>query len=246
MGSPATEPGRSDHEAPQHTVTIAKQFAVGTFDVTRDEFAAFVTDTGYNTGSQCRIWVGQQWTEKQGFSWRNPGFEQTGSHPVVCISWNDAQAYVNWLNKKTSRDYRLLSESEWEYAARAGTTTAYFWGNDIGKNNADCIGCGSQWDYKETAPVGSFKPNAFGLYDMAGNAAQWTQDCYHDSYDVGYDTAPADGSAWTNGACGGRVLRGGSWLYPPRALRSASRGEGPADARGISIGFRVGRTLLTP
>ena len=241
MGSPASEPGRITDEGPQHDVTIANPFAVGTFDVTRDEFAAFVTDTGYDTGSKCTIWNGQQYTEKQGLSWRNPGFEQTGSHPVVCISWNDAQAYVTWLNKKTGKDYRLLSESEWEYAARARSTTAYFWGNDIGNNNADCYACGSQWDNKVTAPVGSFNPNAFGLYDMAGNVWQWTQDCYHDSYGA----APADGSAWTSGDCSRLVFRGGSWGSNPLALHSAYR-RGTTDVRASFIGFRVGRTLVAP
>jgi formylglycine-generating enzyme required for sulfatase activity len=241
MGSPANESGRGADEDPQHDVTIANPFAVGKFDVTRDEFAAFVSDTGYDAGSKCYIWTGQ-WTEKEGFSWRNPGFEQTGSHPVVCVSWSDSQAYVNWLNKKTSKDYHLLSESEWEYAARAGSTTTYYWGDETGTNNANCGGCGSQWDNKGTAPVGSFKPNAFGLYDMAGNVWEWTEDCYRDSY-IG---APANGSPWTSGDCSRRVARGGSWYGFPRYLRSALRLGLTAGYRYDLIGFRVGRTLLTP
>ena len=112
---------------------------------------------------------------------------------MINVSWDDAKAYVAWLSKKTGKTYRLLTEAEYEYATRAGTQTAYPWGNDIGENNANCRGCGSQWDGKQTAPVGSFSPNGFGLYDMVGNVGQWTEDCYHDSY----NGAPADGSAWT-------------------------------------------------
>ena len=241
MGSPTKEPGRGADEGLQHRVTLARQFAIGTFDVTRDELAAFVTDTGYDIRSKCYIWTGE-WAEKEGFSWRNPGFEQTDSHPAVCVSWSDAQAYVNWLNKKTFKGYYLLSESEWEYAARAGSTTTYYWGDEIGRNNAVCSGCGSQWDNKGTAPVGSFKPNAFGLYDMAGNVWDWTEDCYHDSY----NGAPAGGSPWTSGECSFRVVRGGSWPDAPRYLRSANRYKDGAAVRSNNIGFRVARTLLAP
>ena len=140
------------------------------------------------------------------------------NRPVVNVSWNDAKEYVGWLNRKTGRDpelvgqtYRLLSEAEWEYAARAGSTTAFWWGDDVGRNNANCDGCGSQWDNTKTAPVGSFKANDFGLYDMAGNVWEWVQDCYQNSY----DGAPKDGSVWEDGAdCAARVLRGGSWSFP--------------------------------
>jgi formylglycine-generating enzyme required for sulfatase activity len=132
-----------------------------------------------------------------------------------------------------------LTEAEWEYAARADKQTAYFWGNDVGKDNANCNGCGSQWDGRQTSPVGSFTPNAFGLYDMAGNVWQWVQDCYHDNY---YGS-PADGSSWTTGDCSRRVVRGGSWNYNPQSLRSASRHRGTADNRDDNAGFRVGRTL---
>jgi formylglycine-generating enzyme required for sulfatase activity len=141
----------------------------------------------------------------------------------------------------TGQPYRLLTEAEWEYAARAGTTTAYYWGDGIGKGNANCNDCGSQWDSRQTSPVGSFKPNAFGLYDMAGNVWQWVQDCYHGDY----KEAPTDGSAWTSGHCN-RVVRGGSWGSGPRGLRSAGRGGNAADGRVNSLGFRVGRTLVTP
>ena len=138
---------------------------------------------------------------------------------MINVSWDDTQQYVAWLSRMTGQPYRLLTEAEWEYAARAGTTTAYYWGDEIGKGNANCDGCGSQWDFKQTAPIGSFAPNAFGLYDMAGNVNQWVQDCYHDDY----NGAPIDGSAWTSEDCSRRVVRGGSWYYSPLSLRSAIR-----------------------
>jgi formylglycine-generating enzyme required for sulfatase activity len=239
MGSPASEPERDDYEGPQHQVTIARAFSVGKFDVTRDEFAAFVHETGYDAGSKCRVYSGTAWTEKDGLSWRALGFAQTGSDPVACVDRSGAQAYVNWLQKKTGKGYRLLSESEWEYAARAGTTTAYYWGDALGINNADCNVCGSQWDAKTTAPVGSFAPNPLGLFDMAGNVDQWVADCWSKSY----DGAPADGSASTSGDCGLRPIRGGSWFSSPGYLRSAWRLGINTDYRSNNIGFRVARTL---
>jgi formylglycine-generating enzyme required for sulfatase activity len=140
----------------------------------------------------------------------------------------------------TGQRYRLLTEAEWEYAARAGTTTAYYWGDEIGKGNANCNDCGSQWDNLETAPVGSFKTNAFGLYDMAGNVFQWVQDCFHDDY----ARAPTDRSAWTSGGdCSRRVGRGGAWNVSPHDIRSAFRGRVTPAFRGSYVGFRVARTL---
>lgn len=165
-----------------------------------------------------------------------------GTQPVIFVSLDDANAYVAWLAKKTGKPYRLLSEAEYEYATRGGTTTVYPWGGAIGKNNANCNGCGSKWDNQQTAPVGSFAANGFGLYDIVGNVDEWTQDCYHNSY----GGAPADGSAWTSGDCSDRVLRGGSWLGSSRALRSAFRIWYSPGSRYFNIGFRVARTLLTP
>lgn len=159
--------------------------------------------------------------------------------PVINVNWGDGQAYVAWLSRLTGKAYRLLTEVEFEYAARARTTTAYFWGDEIGKNNANCDGCGSQWDDKQTAPVGSFAPNTFGLYDIHGNVWQWLEDCYHENY----DGSPADGSAWiVGGKCRFRGLRGGSWLSLPRWLRSAQR-FAMTDGRGSTLGFRVARAL---
>jgi formylglycine-generating enzyme required for sulfatase activity len=220
MGSPATEEGREDDEGPQHGVTIPKRFAVARFELTFDEWdacaahgdcAQLVSDSGFGRGQQ----------------------------PVINVSWDEAQRYLTWLSTMTGQPYRLLTEAEWEYAARAGTTTAYYWGDEIGQGYANCFGCGSRWDSKQTAPVGSFAANAFGLYDMAGNVFQWVQDCYH----FAYNGAPTDSSAWTSEACSMRVIRGGSWNNHPRDLRAASRGRGKAVARNYLLGFRVGRTL---
>jgi formylglycine-generating enzyme required for sulfatase activity len=238
MGSPINEAERSGEEGPQHRVTISRPFAVGKFTVTVDQFADFVKATGHDTGSMCDTFEAGKWEERSDRSFRNPGFSQTGSQPAVCLNWNDAEAYVEWLSKKTGKAYRLLTEAEWEYAARAGTSTRYFWGDEIGSGNADCGGCGSQWNGKP-APVGSFKPNTFGLYDMHGNAWQWVEDCHHDRY----DGAPSDGSAWTNGDCSHRVVRGGSWGAAAMFLRAASRSGDATDFRVSGLGFRLGRTL---
>jgi formylglycine-generating enzyme required for sulfatase activity len=221
MGSPSSEQGRSADESPQHSVTIARPFAVGRFAVTFDEWDACVADSGCN-----------------GYTPSDQGWGR-GHRPVINVSWDDANTYVAWLTGKTGNSYRLLSEAEFEYAARAGTQTAYSWGNGIGNGNANCNGCGSQWDEKQqTAPVGSFAANALGLYDMAGNVWEWAQDCYHDNY----SGAPSDGSAWASGYCA-RVVRGGSWYGTPQDLRSANRLDNTPDYRRSSVGFRVGRTL---
>jgi formylglycine-generating enzyme required for sulfatase activity len=222
MGSPTSEPGHSADETPQHTVTIARQFAVGRFEVTFDEWNACAADGGCN-----------------GYKPSDEGWGR-GRRPVINVSWDDANAYVAWLSKKTGKSYRLLSESEYEYATRAGTQTAYPWGNAVGTNKANCHACGSRWDARQTAPVGSFAANRFGLYDMVGNVREWTEDCYHDNY----SGAPADGSAWIEGAnCTNRVVRGGSWLVAPAFLRSASRYWFTTDYRLRYLGFRVARTL---
>ena len=157
-----------------------------------------------------------------------------GVQPVVSVSWYAARAYCTFQGE------RLPTEAEWEYVARANTTTAYWWGDAIGQNNAVCDGCGSQWDSQQTAPVGSFKPNPFGVFDTAGNVWEWTQDCWHSNY----DGAPTDGSAWlekNGGNCTGRVVRGGSWGIFPQYLRSAIRGRDGTVVSNINIGFRVAR-----
>jgi formylglycine-generating enzyme required for sulfatase activity len=219
MGSPPSE-NVSITERPQHTVTIAKPFAVSKYELTFDEW-----DTCVSYGD-C----------PQGIS--DSGFGR-GRQPVINVTWDDAQRYVVWLSKMTGQPYRLLTEAEWEYAARAGTTTAYYWGNEIGTGKANCVGCGSQWDRKGTAPVGSFAANPFGLYDMAGNVWQWLQDCNNRNY----NGAPTDGSAWISGDCSRRVSRGGSWVFGPQRLRSAHRAMDASGYRAYGTGFRVGRTL---
>jgi formylglycine-generating enzyme required for sulfatase activity len=223
MGSASSETAADTDEFPQHPVTIGKPFAVAKFEVTFENW-----DTCYELGG-CRI-------RPDDYGWGR------GDRPVILVNWDDAQQYVDWLSKQTGKTYRLLTEAEWEYAARAGTTTAYSWGDDIkkdGKAMADCFACGSEWDDKQTAPVGSFPPNAFGLNDMLGNAWEWVEDCYHDNY----EGAPVDGSAWTAGDCNQRVIRGGSWGDPAQLLRSAFRLRGPIGNRYDGLGFRVARTL---
>jgi formylglycine-generating enzyme required for sulfatase activity len=219
MGSPATEKGRNTNEGPQHSVTIAKPFAVSKFEVTFADWDACVSVGGCPQVN-------------------DSGFGR-GTRPVINVSWDDAQQYAAWFSEMTGQTYRLLTEAEWEYATRAGSTTAYFWGDEIGKGNANCSGCGSQWDDRQTSPVESFKPNAFGLHDMAGNVWQWVQDCYHDDY----NGAPTDGSAWTSGDCNRRVVRAGSWFFKPQDLRSANRNRNATGARNYHFGFRLGRTL---
>lgn len=241
-------------EAPQHRVTLTA-FALGKYDVTRAEYAAFVRDTKYSTPDSCgRDSFGSK--QQAGLSWRNPGFRQTDRDPVVCVSWHDARAYIAWLNKKmrskhsTTRDgpYRLPSESEWEFAARAGTVTKFWWGDNAGRapvfawynpSPATAFAWHKANFSGSTHPVGLKPPNHFGLYDMAGNVWQWTQDCYAGSY----MRAPNDGRAVESSKCSLRSDRGGSWLYPVALLRSATRERNPVDFRDAIMGFRVAKTL---
>ena len=217
MGSPPDEPGRGDDEGPQHKVTIAEPFWIGKHEVTFAEWDACAATGG------CRD---------------NPSDAGWGrdNRPVINVSWDDAKEYVGWLSQKTGKTYRLLSEAEWEYAARAGITTAYWWGDEVGRGNANCDGCGSEWDTR-AALVGSFKANDFGLYDTAGNVWEWVQDCYHDNY----DGAPTDGSAWEGGDGCSRVLRGGSFVNARRDVRSANRVRLKPGYRDFYLGFRVAR-----
>ena len=163
-----------------------------------------------------------------------------GDRPVVKVSFDDAQTYLGWLSRETGESYRLPSEAEWEYAARAGTETRYSWGDDIGTNRANCVGCESQWDDRQTAPVGSFCLNPFGVHDLHGNVWEWVQDCWNDSY----RGAPSDSSAWVEGNCDKRVLRGGGWNNSPEGLGAANRsGRSGANYRNDVVGFRVALTL---
>ncbi len=248
MGSPESDPHRTFFEVPPHTVTVGEPFAIGKYEVTVGEFGRFASETG-RPGS-CRTKEDGQWEERSHRGWHDPGFGQDESHPVVCVSWEDAQAYVRWLSRKTGKTYRLPSESEWEYAARAGSTTVRFWGDGwddqcLFANGTDGTGPtiipGPFCDdgFARTSPVGSFAANGFGLHDAIGNAWEWTQDCHN----WGYAGAPDDGSAWESGDCAARVIRGGAWSNDPVNLRSASRTGNRPDLRAVIIGFRVARTL---
>jgi formylglycine-generating enzyme required for sulfatase activity len=254
MGSPDDDKQRGADEGPRHTVTISRPFAVSKTHVTVDQFAAFVRDTRHVAFSACNIYTGDKWEEKG--SWRSPGFSQEGTHPVTCLSWKDAKAYVDWIARKTGKPYRLVTESEWEYAARGQTRPAaysrFWFGNDDedlcrygngGDQTLHGAEVGKSWNvssctdhYVFTAPVAQFEANAFGLYDMLGQVWQWTADCWHQSF----AGAPADGSAWTNGSCDDHVVRGGSWSSAPNYLRTAQRFGG---VKYLSVGIRVARTL---
>ena len=229
MGSPEDEANRDSNEGPLHRVTIGEPLAVGRYEVTFAQWDACRADGGCS--------------HRDDHGWGR------GDRPVVDVTWNLAQHYVRWLSRETGRRYRLPSEAEWEYAARAGTTTRYWWGNDIGQNRANCDGCGSAWDARQTAPVGSFQPNPFGLHDVHGNVREWVQDCSNESY----HGAPSDGSAWETEFCVDtsyrvtsdrscrviRVHRGGGWFSDPGKVRSADRSSDPACIFGGSAGFRV-------
>lgn len=262
MGSLQEEAGRSDIEGPVHQVSVAP-FSMGRYEVTVGEFRHFVQETQYKTDAErnagnfkgCKAWDVSdgtfQW--RAGRHWDNTGFIQTERQPVVCVSWNDANAYAEWLSHKTGKTYRLPSEAEWEYAARGKTNAVRYWGNNpdascLYANVADTtVGPGNlAWknrhecedEYFFTAPVGSYLPNAFGLYDMIGNAFEWTADNYHEDY----KEAPTDGSAW-QGNNSLRVFRGGSWNSDPRGARAAARDSAGPAFRISSVGFRLSSTF---
>ena len=262
MGSPATESGRRPDEGPTRSVTLGYRLGVAVTAVTRGEYARFVAERGEPNGGACVTFEDGKWLQRAGRDWRAPGFVQTDREPVVCVSWNDAQAYAAWLRLKTGHAYRLLSEAEWEYAARAGSTTRRYWADRAdGGDGADAASCeyanvhdvssarvnALGWPsfacddgHSHTATVGSFKANAFGLFDMLGNVWQWVEDCHR----ADYQGAPSDGSAVADAGCSRRVVRGGSWDDGPNSVRAARRDADPATARGSSFGFRLARTLL--
>jgi formylglycine-generating enzyme required for sulfatase activity len=224
MGSPESETGRLAREGPQHEVTIAKRFAVSKSEVTWDEWGACVKY------GDCPHISDSAWGRE--------------TRPVINVTWVQVKQYVAWLSKMTGQTYRLLTEAEWEYAARAGANTAYPWGNEIGNGNANCSGCGSHWADEEnpkTAPVASFPPNAFRLHDMNGNVWEWVEDCYQSNY----NEAPTDGSALNTRDCINHVIRGGSWIVWrfPQSARSAARDHYAKDQLRAYVGFRVARTL---
>jgi formylglycine-generating enzyme required for sulfatase activity len=246
MGAPDGEEAREAAEGPQHTVTFAKPFAVGRLHITVEQFAAFVADTGYHAAARCWVPGENRWVENR--SWRTPGFFQDNTHPVVCVSWDDAKAYVAWLSRQTGKPYRLMSESEREYVTRAGTTTPFWWGATISTAQANynaerTFGGGAKGNYlARTMPATALAPNAWGLFQVHGNVWDWVEDCFHDNY-VG---APADGSAWDAPDCRNHVARGGSWWNYPALLRSSHRFGSAFDMRTNDGGFRIARTLNTP
>lgn len=270
MGSPAGEPGRSDEEGPLRQVHV-QQFAAGKFDVTRGQWSRFVAAKKIGTGDGC-AWSGLPGAPidelNPAASWSHLGFAQDDGHPAVCVSWDDAQDYARWLTERTGHRYRLLTEAEWEYAARAGSTTAFPWGPIASHEQAnygadECcsplVSGRDQW--LNTSPVGSFPANAFGLHDMNGNAMQWVQDCLA----LSYEGHPTDGSAYekdvvmtTTGelaplsgttTCTYRIIRGGDSNNPPAFIRSAARNFAPVPGttlhnyRSSGLGIRVAREL---
>jgi formylglycine-generating enzyme required for sulfatase activity len=255
MGSPAQEPGRFDSEGPQHVVTV-KAFALAEEPVTSEAFLTFLRATGYQP-QPCNALLGLSWHQLGRGIATAPYDQEPPDWPAVCLDLSDARAYIAWINKraraahpalaarKDDGPYRLPSEAEWEYAARAGTRTARWWGEDIGKNNANCNGCGSRWDNRLLAPVGSFAANPFGLKDMLGNSWEWTADCWHPSY-VG---APADSRPWAEPGCVRHVIRGGAWNNIPIFVRSAARAGADFDGAeqnydySTLTGFRLARDL---
>jgi sulfatase modifying factor 1 len=255
-------PGKTgNRERPQHLVAIAYPFAISRHQVTRGEFRRFLKDSGRTMPAGCFAWRikpgGWQFHEER--SWQNPGFPQQDNHPVVCVSWQDAQAYTAWLSDLSGQHYRLTTEAEWEYAARAGSETARYWGDATASachyanvydesamaasENEQSSGAGFAFrcddGYAYTSPSGSFNPNAFGLYDVLGNVWEWTEDCFNWTY----EGAPADGRAWVGGVCAERVVRGGSAMNDPQSMRVSERGKNGAADRYNVLGFRVARDV---
>jgi formylglycine-generating enzyme required for sulfatase activity len=250
--------GNAD-EKPVHDVLV-EPFRLGRFEVTRGQFSRFVAATGYATEAERGVGINGcavldansgEWSYRARYSWRDPGFEQADQEPVVCVSWNDTQAYIKWLNDQTHGRFRLPSEAEWEFAARAGSEGRFPWGMDADKgcqyaNGADQTpwpNGGRKWSsamhcddhFFFTAPVGSYQANHFGLNDMIGNVWEWVQDCYHGNY----AGAPADGSAWESAGCSSRVFRGGAWDDDPAHLRVSARGWIDPSGRYVNQGFRL-------
>lgn len=248
MGSPASEEGRDADEAPRIDVVVSA-FAISQTEVTRHHWAAFELDSGHRAASGCLTWDGDGYVQAQHLGWRYPGFSQSDEHPVVCVSWDDAQAYAQWLSRQTGHLYRLPHEFEWEYAARAGTQGPYPWVRGASDqcrhtNAADAALTRKhpQWPgqtchdgFAYTSPVGSYLPNPWGLYDMHGNVMEWTQTCWSLQLSRPGDSAPLN--------CAKRVTRGGGWDLPLVYLRSAYRGKAPPLNRGTGTGIRLVREL---
>ena len=257
MGAPGGEPGRP--EGPPREVRVERDFALGKYEVTNAQFEAFVAATGYQVEKGCRGKFDDEWENHPESNWTDlmVGQEYRPDHPVACVSWLDARAYVEWLAEISGQPYRLPTEAEWEYAARAGAAGSFTWGedpgpacayanvydssavpvHDFGWQAADCDD-----GYPTLAPVGMFEPNAFGLYDVAGNVWEWVEDCYVEPYT---SELPTDGSALEvpPGQCERRGVRGGSWITRPDRQRLTFRGRDPEDIHYTFFGLRVARSL---
>jgi len=243
---------QTPYENQQHTVSIDYPLAVSAYEISRTQYAEFVRARNYESRG-CVTYEENVWRLRKKRNWRDPGFSQSDTNPVTCVSWYDARQYAHWLSKTTGKHYRLLSSSEWEYMARADTRTDRYWGNspdracdfaNVADGSAERIYPG--WrvhpcrdGHIHTAPVTAFKPNAFGVYGALGNVFEWVEDCWNDSY----RSAPLNGSAWTQGNCQQRVLRGGSWFSQPAYVRAAYRNRFKADTRSSTFGIRVARDL---
>ncbi len=242
---------RSTGEGPKRRVRITQPFAIGRTEITRSQWQEFVQASGYLTGDGCQYYDGH-YGYVQEHNWRTPGFPQRADHPVVCVSVRDAEAFAAWLGARTGRRYRLPSSAEFEYANRAGSEAPWFWGTasteacqyaNVGDNDLkphfpkqQVHNCRD--DYLYTAPVGLFKPNAYGLHDTVGNVFEWTRDCWHASF----EGVPLDGSPWLEaggGDCGFRTPRGGSWVSGPNWTRAAAQSKDPTDYRSFLLGFRL-------
>jgi len=263
MGSPADEAGRAadGHEGPVRDVQINRRFAIGREEVSVGQFRRFVAETGHVTsaerdpaGQSCLGWLAAdaKLAPRPSLQWRDPGYAQGEQHPVVCVSWNDAQAYLRWLSRLSGQTYRLASEAEWEYAARAGSSTSRPWGDDTSQaclyaNVADQTAAVTGFSWRDrhactdghffAAPVGSYQPNAFGLHDMLGNVWEWVQDCYDPAAYSRADVAVEEAT------CTARGLRGGAWISGPGRTRPAYRGGYGPETRTNVFGFRVARSL---
>jgi formylglycine-generating enzyme required for sulfatase activity/tRNA A-37 threonylcarbamoyl transferase component Bud32 len=251
QGSANDEAGAEAFEQPKHTVMLARPVGFGVQEVTRAQYAMFIEETKHK-GTGCATYDGE-WTMRADLDWSHVGYRQTASHPVTCVSWQDAEAYTAWLSNKTGRRYRLPTASEWEYAARGGTTASRPWGESTkdacaAANVADeaaaqrfpgwtVHACNDSYVF--TAPVGAFSANAFGLNDLFGNVFEWVQDCWHENY----QGAPTNGAAWVEAGCKQRELRGGSWFTTPDYVRAAYRNRFEPDYRSNSVGFRVVRDM---
>jgi formylglycine-generating enzyme required for sulfatase activity len=255
IGSPDDEPGRAKDEGPRKQVTLPRPIAVGRHEVTLDQYRTFLRATGRAVSGGCLTDRRKQgdWQHDPATNLDDPGFRQAGDHPVACVSFEDAQAYVAWLNGRAGGGYRLPSEAEWEYFARAGTTDAYPWGPDVSggcahANLPDLTLRRKYPDYQaatcddggmNTTPVGAYRANPFGLYDVLGNLAEWVEDCAT----MSYDDLPADGTPNRSGDCARRVVRGGSWGSMPKDSRVANRIRYPVAHTDDSVGIRVVKDL---